>query len=71
MKSTIRIPKDRLNRHHITIPIELWQGEGLTEGDLIEIDIKKLETIGRKHDGRDALSRLGLAEQEPIQKGEV
>ncbi|VVB85642.1 Uncharacterised protein [uncultured archaeon] len=43
MKSTVKIPKDKRNRHIITIPIEIWEGEALKEGDLIEIDIKKIE----------------------------
>jgi hypothetical protein len=43
MKSTVRIPQDKRHRHIITIPIEIWGGEGLEEGDLIEIDIKKIE----------------------------
>ncbi len=42
MKSTVIIPQDKFHRHLMTIPIEIWKGEGLTEGDLIEIDIKKL-----------------------------
>jgi hypothetical protein len=42
MKSTVRIPQDKLHRHLMTIPVELWQGEKLTEGDLIEIDIKRI-----------------------------
>ena len=43
MRSTIKIPQDKLHRHLITIPKELWEGEGLIEGDLIEIDVKKIE----------------------------
>lgn len=43
MKSTIKIPQDKRHRHVITLPIEIWEGENLTEGDLIEIDIKKIE----------------------------
>lgn len=43
MRSTIKIPQDKLHRHLITIPKELWEGERLSEGDLIEIDIKKIE----------------------------
>lgn len=43
MKSTIKIPQDKRHRHIITLPIEIWEGENLTEGDLIEIDIKKIE----------------------------
>ncbi len=42
MKSTIRIPQDTRHRHLITLPIEIWQGEKLKEGDLIEIDVKKV-----------------------------
>lgn len=42
MRSTVRIPQDSRHRHIITIPVEIWEGEGLTEGDLIEVDIKKL-----------------------------
>ena len=43
MKSTVKIPQDKRHRHIITLPIEIWEGEGLGEGDLIEIDIKKIE----------------------------
>ncbi len=43
MKSTVKIPQDKRHRHIITIPIEIWEGEELAEGDLIEIDIKKLK----------------------------
>lgn len=43
MKSTVKIPQDKKHRHHITIPIEIWQGEELNEGDLIEIDVKNLK----------------------------
>ncbi len=38
MIGTIRIPKN--NRHMITIPIEIWNGLNLKEGDLIEIDVR-------------------------------
>ncbi|CAG1003267.1 hypothetical protein METP1_03062 [Methanosarcinales archaeon] len=41
MKCTVRIPKN--NRHMITIPIEVWDGEKLEDGDLIECDIKKVK----------------------------
>jgi bifunctional DNA-binding transcriptional regulator/antitoxin component of YhaV-PrlF toxin-antitoxin module len=43
MKSTVKIPQDKRHRHIITLPIEIWEGEGLKEGDLIEIDVKKIE----------------------------
>ncbi len=43
MKSTVKIPQDKRHRHIITLPIEIWEGEGLSEGDLIEIDIRKIE----------------------------
>ncbi len=43
MKSTIRIPIDKAHRHMVTIPIELWNGEELNEGDLIEIDLRKIK----------------------------
>jgi len=43
MKSTVKIPQDKFHRHLMTIPIEIWNGEGLTEGDLLEIDIKKIK----------------------------
>jgi hypothetical protein len=43
MKSTIKIPMDKLHRHLVTIPKEIWEGENLTEGDLIELDIKKIK----------------------------
>lgn len=43
MKSTVKIPQDKRHRHIITLPIEIWEGEGLEEGDLIEIDIKRIE----------------------------
>jgi len=43
MRSTVRIPQDIRHRHIITVPVEVWEGEGLTEGDLIEIDIRKLK----------------------------
>lgn len=39
-KATIRIPKDA--KHRIVIPNEIWEAEGLQEGDLIEVDIVKL-----------------------------
>lgn len=42
MKSTVRIPQDTRHRHMITIPVEIWEGEKLKEGVLIEIDIKKV-----------------------------
>ena len=48
MKSTVRIPQDKLHRHLMTIPIELWEGEGLTEGVLIEIDIKKITPASKE-----------------------
>ncbi len=41
MKCTIRIPRN--NRHMVTIPIEVWDGENLNDGDLIEVDIHKVE----------------------------
>lgn len=41
MKCTIRIP--RKNRHMVTIPIEVWDAEKLEDGDLIEVDIKKVK----------------------------
>lgn len=40
-KATVRIPKDV--KHRIVIPNEIWEVENLKEGDLIEIDIKKIE----------------------------
>jgi hypothetical protein len=43
MKSTVKIPQDKRHRHIITLPIEIWEGEDLKEGDLIEIDVKKIE----------------------------
>ncbi len=43
MKATARIPQDIRHRHLMTIPIEIWQGEELTEGDLVEIDIRKIK----------------------------
>jgi len=43
MKSTVKIPQDKKHRHHITIPIEIWEGEELKEGNLIEIDVKNLK----------------------------
>jgi len=45
MISTVRIPQDSRHRHIITIPVEIWEGEGLTEGDLIEVDIRKLKSV--------------------------
>jgi hypothetical protein len=42
MKSTVRIPKNA--RHMITIPIEVWDGETLKDGDLIEVEVKKVKT---------------------------
>ncbi len=48
MKSTVKIPQDKRHRHIITIPIEIWEGEGLEEGDLIEVDIKKIERAKEK-----------------------
>lgn len=27
----------------VTIPIEVWMGEGLKDGDLIEVDIRKVK----------------------------
>lgn len=48
MKSTVKIPVDKRHRHIITIPIEIWEGENLIEGDLIEIDIKKIEKPEKK-----------------------
>jgi len=41
--STIKIPKDKLHRHLVTIPKEIWEGENLKEGDLIVIIIKKVD----------------------------
>lgn len=41
MKATVRVPRN--NRHMVTIPIEVWDAEGLNDGDLIEIDIKKVK----------------------------
>lgn len=46
MKSTVIIPQDKFHRHLMTIPIEIWKGEGLKEGDIIEIDIKKIKKSG-------------------------
>ena len=43
MRSTVKIPQDKLHRHLMTIPKELWEGERLSEGDLIEIDIRKID----------------------------
>jgi hypothetical protein len=43
MRSTVLIPQDKRHRHLITVPVEIWNGEGLHEGDLIEIDIKRIE----------------------------
>jgi hypothetical protein len=43
MKSTVKIPQDKRHRHIITLPIEIWEGEDLKEGNLIEIDVKKIE----------------------------
>lgn len=40
-KATVRIPKDV--KHRIVIPNEIWEVENLKEGDLMEIDIKKIE----------------------------
>ncbi len=40
-KATVRLPKDV--KHRIVIPNEIWEVENLKEGDLIEIDIKKIE----------------------------
>lgn len=48
MKSSVKIPQDKRHRHIITIPIEIWEGEGLQEGDLIEIDIMKIEKPRRE-----------------------
>jgi len=45
MRSTVRIPQDSRHRHIITVPVEIWEGEGLTEGDLIEVDIRKLKGV--------------------------
>jgi len=52
MRSTVRIPQDSRHRHIITVPVEIWEGEGLTEGDLIEVDIRKLKgtEVGRNHE---------------------
>ncbi|MFH0904511.1 MAG: hypothetical protein V1854_04905 [Methanobacteriota archaeon] len=49
MRSTVRIPQDSRHRHIITVPVEIWEGEELTEGDLIEVDIRKLK--GVRHRG--------------------
>ena len=43
MRSTVKIPTDKRNRHIMTIPIEIWNGESLQEGDLIEVDIRRIE----------------------------
>jgi hypothetical protein len=40
MKATIKIPKDKADRHHITVPIEIWEGLKLRQGDLITVDIE-------------------------------
>ncbi len=47
MKSTIIIPTDKTHKHLITLPIEIWKGLELTEGDLIEIDVQKLQKVNR------------------------
>ena len=41
MRTTVKIPQDKLHRHLMTIPKELWEGERLQEGDLIEVEIIK------------------------------
>jgi hypothetical protein len=41
MRTTIKIPQDTRHRHLISVPKEVWEGEQLTEGDLIEVEIKK------------------------------
>jgi bifunctional DNA-binding transcriptional regulator/antitoxin component of YhaV-PrlF toxin-antitoxin module len=43
MKATIKIPKDKTHRHHLTIPVEIWDYLKLTEGDLVEIDINRIK----------------------------
>lgn len=47
MKSTVIIPKDKKHKHLITLPIEIWKGLGLREGDMIEIDVEKVKIIGK------------------------
>jgi hypothetical protein len=41
MRTTIKIPQDIRHRHLICVPKELWEGERLREGDLIEVEIIK------------------------------
>jgi bifunctional DNA-binding transcriptional regulator/antitoxin component of YhaV-PrlF toxin-antitoxin module len=45
-KATVKIPKDV--KHRIVLPKEIWELEGLEEGDFIEIDVKKLENPRRE-----------------------
>jgi hypothetical protein len=48
MRTTIKIPRDIRHRHLISIPKALWEGEQLIEGDLIEVEIKKVIIKERK-----------------------
>jgi bifunctional DNA-binding transcriptional regulator/antitoxin component of YhaV-PrlF toxin-antitoxin module len=43
MKATIKIPKDKLDRHHVTIPIEIWEHLKLKQGEVIEVEILKIK----------------------------
>jgi bifunctional DNA-binding transcriptional regulator/antitoxin component of YhaV-PrlF toxin-antitoxin module len=45
-KATIRIPKD--SKHRIVIPNEIWEVENLYGGDIIEVEIKKMEKPTQK-----------------------
>lgn len=40
-KATIRIPSD--SKHRIVVPNEIWEVENLHVGDMIEVEIKKIE----------------------------
>ena len=44
MKSTVKIPIDKRHRHQITLPIELWNGLNLVEGELIELNVERIGT---------------------------
>jgi bifunctional DNA-binding transcriptional regulator/antitoxin component of YhaV-PrlF toxin-antitoxin module len=43
MKATIKVPQDKGHRHHITVPVEIWEKLQLKEGDVLEVDINKVE----------------------------
>lgn len=62
-KATIRIPKDA--KHRIVIPNELWEAQELEEGNLIEVDIVKINLMGSR--GREVPFREVGDESYPLQ----